>query len=162
MLQLPRPCPPRGGVQGTAGAAPHSVPVPEPMEDLEWDRYDLHQARLLPSPTPRELGRTGATRVAEAMRQQAQQDRATQRRATIVKIPNLDYSFTREQETPIEEEDEPWKAASEDEDEAADFTPLAQRRLAPSPRFQWATVETGARPRRQAAMRREERRRAAP
>ncbi len=56
-------------VQGTAGAAPLGVPVPELMEDLEWDQYDLHQARLLPSPAPRELRRSGATRAAEARRQ---------------------------------------------------------------------------------------------
>ncbi len=154
MPQLPRPCRPRDRGPET----PRQVPVPEPADDLEWDRYDLHQARLIPSPVPR-----GAARVAEARRQRAQQDRlrVIQKRATIAKTPNLDYSFTEEQDTPLEEEDVPWDAASEEDDENETFVPLAQRRLATSPGFQWATAETGARPRRQAAMRGEERRRAA-
>ncbi len=157
MSQIPRPCRPRG--PGAPLAAPRQVPVSEPAEDLEWDRYDLHRARLIPSPVPR-----GAARVAEARRQRAQQDRqrATQRRATIAKTPNFDYSYTEEQDVPLEEEDIPWDAASEEEDENEAFVPLAQRRLATSPGFQWATSETGARPRRQAAVRGEERRRAAP
>ena len=79
-----------------------------------------------------------------------------------MKTPNLDYSFTEEQDTPLEEEDIPWDVASEEEDENETFVPLAQRRLATSPGFQWATAEAGARPRRQAAVRGEEHRRAAP
>ncbi len=113
----------------------------------------------MPSPIPR-----GAARVAKARRQRAQQDRlrVTQKRATIAKTPTLDYSFMEEQDTSLEEEDTPWDAASEEDDEAEIFIPLAQRRLATSPGFQWVTAETGARPRRQAAVRGEERRRAAP
>ena len=74
MSQLPRPCPPRGGSYGTARTTPRSVPVPEPMEDFKWDRYDLYQNRFISSPVSRGMGQTGATRVAEARRQQAQQE----------------------------------------------------------------------------------------
>ena len=121
---------------------PRSVPVPEPMEDLEWDCYDLHQARLISSPVPR-----GAARVVKA-RRRAQHDQlqATQRRATIAKTPNLDYSFTEEQEMPLEEEDIPWGVVSKEEEEAEAFMPLTQKRLATYPGFQGATAERGARP----------------
>ncbi len=70
MPQLPRPCRPRDRGPETPRVMPRQVPVPEPAEDLEWDRSDLHQARLIPSPIPR-----GAPRVAEARQQRAQQDR---------------------------------------------------------------------------------------
>ncbi len=159
MPQLPRPCRPRDRAPDTPRVMPRQLPAPEPGEDLEWECYDLHQARLIPSPIPRR-----AARVAEARQQRAQQDRmrVTQRRATVAKTLNLDYSSTEEQETPLEDKDVPWDAASEEEEDAEAFIPLAQRRLATSPGFRWATAETGARPRRQAAMREEERRRAAP
>ncbi len=81
---------------------------------------------------------------------------------TIAKTPNFDYSFTEKQETPLDEEDIPLDVVSEEEEEAETFVPLAQGRLATSPGFKWATAETGVRPKRQATVRGEERRRAAP